>query len=99
MNWIFYSMINIAKFFALGGLYILSVIVIPVFGGIFILGMMLGFLKDVEPRFLPNKIKPLTLNFPNIPNIPNIKLDHVLLWSSKIVHFQHARIQRDRSNY
>ena len=72
MNWIFYSMINIAKFFALGGLYLLSVIVIPVFGGIFILGMMLGFLKDVEPRFLPNKIKPLTLNFFQISQISQI---------------------------
>ena len=93
MNWIFYSLINITKFTAISCIFLLSALALPILGVIFILGMLLGILRDAEPHFLQNKNKQLALSF------PNIKLDYILLWPAKIARIQHAWIQRNKSTY
>lgn len=91
MNWIIHSLINIAKLFTIIGLFILSALALPILAGLFALGLLLGLLRDIEPRFLSSK--QLTLR------IPHIKLDYFLLLPTKLARIQHAWIQRDRSRF
>lgn len=91
MNWIIHSLINVAKLFTISGLIILSALVVPILALIFVLGMLLGFLRDIEPRFLSNK--QLTLSF------SKIKYDYFLLLPTKLARIQHAWIQRDRYRF
>ncbi len=91
MKWISYSMINIAKIFTISGLFLLSALALPILAFMFVLGMLLGFLREIEPRFLSNK--QLSLSF------PNIKYDYFLLLPTKIARIQHAWIQRGKSSF
>lgn len=84
-------MINIAKFIALGCIFLLSALALPIIGGIFVLGMLLGYLRDIEPRLILNK------QFKS--SFPNFKFDYILLWPNKIARIQHAWIQRYKSNF
>jgi len=93
MKWIFYILINLAKIFAASGLLLLLVVAVPVISGLLILGIALGFLRELEPHGLQYKTKSLTLYF------PNLKLEKFLIWPTKIAHMQRIKVLRYKSRF
>jgi len=86
MNWTFYSIIYIAKFIVIGSLILLFAVAIPVIVCIFLLGMILGYLRDTESHTILQK--PFKMPF-------SIKSEHLILTPETVSRIQHAFMRRD----
>lgn len=83
MNWIFYITIFLAKILAISGLVFLFMVAVPVIVTIFILGMFLGYLRDVETHSI-YKLKftaPTSFRYIQFIYIPTAlsRIQHVLM--------------------
>lgn len=93
MNWIFYALINLAKFFAVSGLLLLLILALPMFASLFVLGAALGHLRELESHGLQNKNKSTALYF------QILKFEKFLIWPTKTAPVQHIRVQRYKSRF
>ena len=91
MNWIFYSLITLFKLITMFVLLLLSALVVPLLAIIMLLGISLGYLRDLEPQHLP--IKKYDISF------PHLHANLFYLCSSGIMRVQHAWIQRHKSDH
>jgi hypothetical protein len=67
MNWIIYLSFSIAKLLIISSLALLAFFVLPIIFMIFSFGLLLSYLRDIEPNFygdnaLSNPLEGLTLN-------------------------------------
>ena len=91
MNWILNFSINLAKLLLVCGLFLLSVVAIPLVTCIFLLGMGLGYLREIEPHTLRKNSIALRL--------PQLSANLFYQCTSALVRIPQARIHGNKSKF
>lgn len=94
MNWIIYATFLLSKLAIIAGLVFLSMLTVPVILFILCLGMLLAYVRDVEPTVDVHKIyvSKLTFSFFTLGNVRSL---YFALFSQIISYFPHVSWPRN----
>ena len=84
MNWIIYSLINIAIFLMMSSVLLLLALAIPAVIVLCVFGMSLSFLREQKQKYATTKLP--------IRNIQIIKFSDIIYWLASVVRDQISRI-------
>jgi len=96
MNWTFYVTLGVIKLSLVGGLILLSVLALPIILLFLLLGALLGYLRDVEPKLYTNKFPSTKLENLDLTNIKAIWLS---FYSQIIIRFQHILMAKNKTSH
>ncbi len=93
MNWIIYAILSVIKLFIISVLVLISVVLMPVILLLFSLGIVLSYLRDVEPKIYARDYSSLSfdpLSFINMKATwltlhPRVQRVHLLMRKDKSV--------------
>jgi len=92
MNWIIYVSLSVIKLLIVSGLVLLSLLALPVILIMFVLGMSLSYLRDIEPNLYSNEQRSITyVSLTHLKSIWMLTSTHVVAW----IH--HTIIARDKT--
>ncbi|QMU61321.1 MAG: hypothetical protein GKR92_06285 [Gammaproteobacteria bacterium] len=96
MNWIIYVTLAATKLTIVGGLVLLSVLALPIILLLLSLGVLLGYLRDVEPNIYTNKFSSTKFK---MLELTNIKAIWFYTYPQIIARFQHFLIAKNKTSY